>query len=105
MHVLLTTYGSRGEVEPLVGLTVRLQAPGVGVRMCAPPDEVFVEMPAGVGVPIVPFAKPWRSWLRPFFVAHSVPAKLLLGAVNRENSPAPATLSTESIQVQGRGGI
>jgi vancomycin aglycone glucosyltransferase len=35
MRVLLSTYGSRGEVEPLAGLAVRLRALGAeaGVRV------------------------------------------------------------------------
>jgi vancomycin aglycone glucosyltransferase len=51
--VLLSTYGSRGDVEPLVGLAVRLRELGVEVRVCAPPDEVFAERLAGVGVSVV----------------------------------------------------
>jgi UDP:flavonoid glycosyltransferase YjiC (YdhE family) len=38
MRVLLSTYGSRGDVEPMVGLAVRLWALGAEVRVCAPPD-------------------------------------------------------------------
>jgi vancomycin aglycone glucosyltransferase len=38
MRVLLSTYGSRADVEPLVGLAVRLRALGAEVRVCAPPD-------------------------------------------------------------------
>ena len=30
MHVLLSTYGSLGDVEPMVGLAVRLRALGAG---------------------------------------------------------------------------
>jgi vancomycin aglycone glucosyltransferase len=50
--VLLSTYGSRGDVEPLVALAVRLRGLGAQVRVCAPPD--FAERLAGVGVPMVP---------------------------------------------------
>ncbi len=38
MRVLLSMYGVRGDVEPLVGLAVRLRALGAEVRVCAPPD-------------------------------------------------------------------
>lgn len=65
MRVLLSTYGSRGDVEPLVGLAVQLRALGAEVRVCAPPDEEFAELLTGVGVPLVPFGQPWRSWVRP----------------------------------------
>ncbi|WP_344971342.1 glycosyltransferase [Streptosporangium fragile] len=43
MRVLLSTYGSRGDVGPVVALAVRLRAPGAEVRVCAPPDEEFAE--------------------------------------------------------------
>ena len=39
MRVLLSTYGSRGDVEPIVALAVQVQALGAEVRMCAPLDE------------------------------------------------------------------
>ncbi|MFG3507919.1 glycosyltransferase [Streptomyces sp. NPDC047821] len=53
MRVLLSTYGSRGDVEPLVGLAVRLRELGAEVRVCAPPDEDFAARLAGVGVSMV----------------------------------------------------
>jgi vancomycin aglycone glucosyltransferase len=59
MRVLLSTYDSRGGVEPLLGLAVRLQALGAEVRMCAPPD--CAERLAEVGVPLVPVGEPVRS--------------------------------------------
>ena len=66
MRVLLSTYGSRGDVEPLVGLAVQLRALGAEARVCAPPDEEFAELLAGVGVPLVPFGhRCARSWVRP----------------------------------------
>jgi len=36
MRVLVSTYGSRGDVKPLVGLAVRLRAIGAEVWVCAP---------------------------------------------------------------------
>ncbi|MEU1816930.1 glycosyltransferase [Streptomyces roseifaciens] len=54
MRVLLSTYGSRGDVEPLVGLAVQLRGLGAEVRVCAPPDEEFAERLAGAGVRVVP---------------------------------------------------
>jgi vancomycin aglycone glucosyltransferase len=38
MRVLLSTYDSRGGVEPLAALAVRLRELGAEVRVCAPPD-------------------------------------------------------------------
>jgi vancomycin aglycone glucosyltransferase len=57
--VLLSTYGGRGDVEPLVGLAVRLRALGAEVRVCAPPD--WAERLAQFGVPLVPIGPPVRQ--------------------------------------------
>jgi vancomycin aglycone glucosyltransferase len=38
MRVLLSTYGSRADVRPLLGFAVELRALGMQVRVCAPPD-------------------------------------------------------------------
>jgi UDP:flavonoid glycosyltransferase YjiC (YdhE family) len=62
MRVLLSTYDSRGGVEPLMGLAVRLRALGTEVRVCAPPD--CAERLAEVGVPLVPVGQPVRPLVR-----------------------------------------
>ena len=36
MRALSSTYRSRGDVDPMVGLAVRLRALGAEVRVCAP---------------------------------------------------------------------
>jgi vancomycin aglycone glucosyltransferase len=59
MRVLLSTYDSRGGVEPLVALAVRLQALGADAVVCGPPD--CAERLAEVGVPLVPVGEPVRS--------------------------------------------
>jgi vancomycin aglycone glucosyltransferase len=56
--VLLSTYGGRGDVEPLVGLAVRLRALGAEALVAAPPD--CGERLAEVGVPLVPVGAPVR---------------------------------------------
>ncbi|HYQ65385.1 glycosyltransferase [Actinophytocola sp.] len=61
MRVLLSTYGTRGDVEPLVALAVRLRELGVAVRMCAPPDPEFVERLAGQRIELVPVGPAMRS--------------------------------------------
>lgn len=53
VRVLLSTYGSRGGVEPLGALAARLRALGAEARRCAPPDDDFARRSAGVGVPLV----------------------------------------------------
>jgi vancomycin aglycone glucosyltransferase len=59
--VLLTTWGSRGDVEPLAGLAVALRELGAEARVCAPPDEDFAELLARVGVPLIPLGPSVRS--------------------------------------------
>ncbi|OBG72409.1 MULTISPECIES: glycosyltransferase [unclassified Mycobacterium] len=61
MRVLLSTYDSRGGVEPLAGLALQLQARGVEVLVCAPPDEEFATLLGDVGVPLAPFGEPLRA--------------------------------------------
>ncbi|WP_086728612.1 glycosyltransferase [Streptomyces carpinensis] len=61
MRVVLSTWGSRGDVEPVVGLAVRLRELGAEVRVCAPPDQEFVALLARVGLSLVPLGPTVRS--------------------------------------------
>ncbi|MDX3454006.1 glycosyltransferase [Streptomyces sp. ME02-8801-2C] len=61
MRVLLSTYGSRGDVQPMAALAVALRELGARVRVCAPSDEEFAKLLAGVGVEFVPAAEPVRA--------------------------------------------
>ncbi|MER7859494.1 glycosyltransferase [Amycolatopsis japonica] len=54
MRFLLTTWGSRGDVEPLVALAVEVRKLGAEALVCAPPDEEFVKLLEQAGVPSVP---------------------------------------------------
>ena len=59
MRVLLSTYGARGDVEPLVGLAVQLRALGTQVRVCAPPDCAAAE---GCDAPVLRRVMPTGVW-------------------------------------------
>ncbi|MEV4921420.1 glycosyltransferase [Streptomyces roseoverticillatus] len=59
MRVLLLSYGSRGDIEPMLGLAVELRAAGVEVQVCAPPD--FAELLDGAGLPLVPLGPSIRE--------------------------------------------
>ncbi|MGW3103881.1 glycosyltransferase [Streptomyces sp. NPDC001100] len=61
MRVLLTTWGSRGDVEPVAGLAARLLELGAEVSVAAPPDEEFVELLDRAGVPLLPLGPTVRS--------------------------------------------
>ncbi|MFD8082041.1 glycosyltransferase [Kitasatospora sp. NPDC059722] len=61
MRVLLTSWGSRGDVEPLAALAVELQRLGAEAAVCAPADDDFVALLARVGVPLVPLGPTVKS--------------------------------------------
>jgi vancomycin aglycone glucosyltransferase len=59
MRVLLSTIGSRGDVQPLVGLAWQLKALGQEVRLCVPPDfRAWIE---SLGMPVTPIGPELRS--------------------------------------------
>ncbi|MFD5827701.1 glycosyltransferase [Lentzea sp. NPDC060358] len=60
-RILLSTYGTRGDVEPLVALALELRALGAEVRMCTPPDEEFEQRLAGLEIDAVPVGPPIRA--------------------------------------------
>jgi vancomycin aglycone glucosyltransferase len=59
MRVLLSTIGSRGDVQPLAGLALALQSLGQQVRMCVPPD--FVAWIDSLGIAAIPIGPELRS--------------------------------------------
>jgi vancomycin aglycone glucosyltransferase len=63
MRVLLSTIGSRGEVQPLVALASRLRELGHEVRAGVPPD--FRDWIEGLGMPVVPIGPELRPTAAP----------------------------------------
>ena len=61
MRVLLTAWGSRGDMEPLAALALRLRELGAEVRVCAPPDEEFGALFGRVEVAVTPLGPSTRS--------------------------------------------
>jgi len=61
MRVLLTAWGSRGDLQPLAALAVSLRKLGAEVRVCAPPDDEFAELFARAGATLIPLGPPTRS--------------------------------------------
>ena len=57
--MLLSTWGSRGDGEPMLALAVQLKAHSVDVRICAPPD--FEAHAARIGVPMIAAGRPVRD--------------------------------------------
>src|SRR5262245_42530476 len=85
MRVLLSTIGSRGDVQPLVALASELKALGQEVRLCVTPD--FGEWMDGLGRP----------------VAASGPEVRQAGAVvsSSEGKPAPWTPEQRRQMIEG----
>ena len=75
MRVLLSTYGSRGDVEPLAAFAVRLRELGAEVKVCAPPDEDFVRRLAAVDVPLVPVGPSARELTKAAPAPSSLPER------------------------------
>lgn len=63
MRVLLTTFGSRGDVQPLLALAAEMRALGADARVCAPADEEFRQLFSAAGVPLLPAFASVREWL------------------------------------------
>lgn len=59
MRVLLSTIGSRGDVQPLVALGMALKALGQEVRLCVPPD--FQGWLESLGMPVTPIGPELRG--------------------------------------------
>ncbi|MBI1360014.1 MAG: glycosyltransferase [Alphaproteobacteria bacterium] len=63
MRVLLSTIGSRGDVQPLVALAFQLRLLGVDVRLCVPPD--FQDWIKGLGMEVRPIGPELRWTAKP----------------------------------------
>lgn len=63
MRILLSTFGSRGDVQPLLALAVALRTLGADARVCAPPDAEFLKLFAAAGVPLLPAFRSVRDWI------------------------------------------
>lgn len=63
MRVLVTTYGSRGDVQPMIALTVALRNLGVEVAMCVPPDAEFVKLLERYEIQLIPAFASVRDWV------------------------------------------
>ena len=66
MRVLLSTIGSRGDVQPVVALASALKSLGQDVRLCVPPD--FREWIDSLGIPVTPIGPElrWTGKASPF---------------------------------------
>jgi vancomycin aglycone glucosyltransferase len=98
MRVLLSTIGSRGDVQPLVALALQLRALGQEVRLCVPPD--FQEWIEGFGIPVTPIGPELRT-----LTAASPPGPPAPPSPELLRQMAEATVATqfETITAAARG--
>jgi vancomycin aglycone glucosyltransferase len=62
MRLLLSTIGSRGDVQPLVALALHVRALGHDIRVCVPPDfRAWIESLGIAVTPLGPEARPFAA--------------------------------------------
>jgi UDP:flavonoid glycosyltransferase YjiC (YdhE family) len=88
MRVLLSTIGSRGDVQPLVALGLQLRALGQEVRPCVPPD--FRDWIESLGFPVTPVGPDVRT-----SAASSPPATPAPSSPERLRQVVEATVATQ----------
>jgi vancomycin aglycone glucosyltransferase len=88
MRVLLSTIGSRGDVQPLVALASELRELGQEVRLCAPPD--FRDWIETLEIPFVPIGPE----VRPFAIS-SPPVVRAKPSPQQMRQIAQATVATQ----------
>ncbi|HET7232207.1 MAG TPA: glycosyltransferase [Longimicrobium sp.] len=88
MRVLLSTIGSRGDVQPMAALAVRLRELGHEARVCAPPD--FRDWIEGLGIPFIPIGPELR-----YTAKASPPAAQARPTPEQMRQIAAATVATQ----------
>ena len=88
MRVLLSTIGSRGDVQPLVALALELRSLGQEVRLCVPPD--FRDWIEGLGLPVTPIGPELRK-----LTASSPPANPTPISPERRREMIEGTVATQ----------
>src|SRR5262245_39739691 len=87
MRVLLSTIGSRGDVQPLVALALQLRALGQEVRLCVPPD--FRDWIDSLGFPVITIGPELKA------MASAAPAAPAPLSPERRRQLADATVAAQ----------
>jgi vancomycin aglycone glucosyltransferase len=100
MRVLLSTIGSRGDVQPLVALASYLKALGHEPRVCVPPD--FREWIESLGIPVTPIGPEVRKFAasRPMAAQPQAP---LTPEQRRQMAEATVATQFETIAAAAEG--
>jgi vancomycin aglycone glucosyltransferase len=100
MRVLLSTIGSRGDVQPLVALATELKTLGHEVRLCVPPD--FRDWIEGLGMPVTSIGPELRSTARPSS-APAGPAAPISPELRRQMIEGTVAAQFETITAAAQG--
>lgn len=98
MRVLLSTIGSRGDVQPLAALAVQLRALGQEVRLCTPPD--FREWLERLGFHVTPIGPELRKMLAAAAPAAAAPMTL---EQRRQLAEASVAAQFETVAAAAQG--
>jgi vancomycin aglycone glucosyltransferase len=100
MRVLLSTIGSRGDVQPLVALASHLKARAQDVRVCVPPD--FREWIESLGIPVTPIGPDARTFAASTLTA-SQPQRPLTPEQRRHMAEATVATQFETVTAAAHG--
>ena len=98
MRALLSTIGSRDDVEPLVALALQLRALGQEVRLCVPPD--FREWIESLDLPVTPIGPEVRRFAAP---SPSAPRTPPSPELRRQMAEATVATQFETITAAAQG--
>ena len=102
MRALLSTIGSRGDVQPLVALASQLRALGQDVRLCVPPD--FHDWIDHLGLPVTSIGPELRKAMAPSAAAApAAPAHAPSPEQRRALIESTVATQFETIAVAARG--
>jgi len=98
MRVLLSTIGSRGDVQPLLALALQLRDLGQEIRLCVPPD--FREWIEGLGFAVTPIGPELKK-----ATAGTAPAipRQMSPELRRQLAKATVTTQFETIAAAAQG--
>ena len=100
MRILLSTIGSRGDVQPLVALASQLKARDHEVRLCVPPD--FREWVEGLGIAVTPIGPEVRKFAASRAMSTG-PRAPLTAEQRRQIGAATVATQFETITAAARG--
>lgn len=73
--MMLSAWGSRGDIEPMLALAVQLRTQGIEVLMCAPPNPTVESLSGSLGTALAPRSGREQSTWQARFVPTEPPPR------------------------------